>query len=169
MMIAWAVVALLLPSTPVHHAMQAGGDVAAPCPVDGGVTEPTVAIGPTIRPRVRKQVIAEPPQAFLDAAVDGRVVIAGVVDADGSLCNLRVVTSAPTSLKLEAAGIASAKGWRFAPATRDGVAVRAPVTIEFTFSAYKQDARRPGSRVRTAGAQIDGADPLPPGARPVPE
>lgn len=169
MMLVWAIVALLLPGTPLHDAMQASGDVAVPCPVDGGVTEPAVAIGRPTRPRVRKQAIADPPQSFLDASVDGRVVVSGIVDTGGSLCNLRVVTSAPTGLGLEEAGIASAKGWRFAPATRDGVAVRAPVTIEFTFSAYTHDPRRPGSRGRTAGANIDGADLLPRGARPVPE
>lgn len=167
-MLIWAFFAVVFPAVAGHQLAQGSSTVAAPCPVDAGASQPTVGIGRTIQPRVRKQKIADPPQSFLDARVDGRIVVSGVVDTDGSLCDLRVVSSAPAGLGLEEAGIASAKGWRFTPAGRDGAAVRAPVTIEFTFSAYKEDARRPGVRGRTASANIEGADPLPPGARPTP-
>ncbi|MGV3518272.1 energy transducer TonB [Luteitalea sp.] len=151
---------------PARQANRSDGDVAAPCPVGSVVqTMPTVGIGRPRLPRVRKQVVGDPSSAFLDAKVDGRVVVSGIVDTDGTLCDIRVVHSSHAGLGLEHTAIASARQWRFTAATRDGAATRAPVRIEFVFSAWS-DSGRPGQRGRTAGAEIVGADPLPGESRP---
>jgi TonB family protein len=135
-------------------------DVAAPCPTGStNAIQPAIGIGPTIRPRVRKHMIGSPPMAFLDARVDGRVIVSATVDTDGTPCDIQVVSSSPSGLGLEATGIESIAEWRFTAATRDGSPVRAPVTIELTFAAYKK-SKEPGARHRTVNAKITGADLL---------
>jgi TonB family protein len=139
---------------------QPNAEVAAPCPAGStDAIQPAIGIGPTIRPRVRKHMIGNPPAAFLDARVDGRVVVSATVDTDGTPCDIQVVSSSPSGLGLEATGIESIAEWRFTAATRDGSPVRAPVTIELTFAAYKK-SKEPGARHRTVNAKITGADLL---------
>lgn len=151
---------------PALQRKQSESDVATPCPVESAdQTMPAIGIGRTLLPRVRKEVVGEPSSAFLDAKVDGRVVVSGIVDTDGTLCDIRVVHSSHPGLGLEDTGVASAKRWRFAPAMREGAAVRAPVRIEFTLGPYK-DGPRPGQRGRTANAEVTGADPLLSDSRP---
>jgi len=153
------VVISVVPAPPLQKT-QPDSDVAAPCPAESAdQAMPVVGIGRTVPPRVRKKVVADPPSTFLDARVDGRVVVSGIVDTDGTLCDIRAVHSSHSGLGLEDTGIASAKQWLFAAAMRDGAPVRAPVSIEFTLSAYK-DGPRPGQRGRTARAEVRGADPL---------
>lgn len=141
-------------------------EIAIPCAANSsGLPGPAIGISRTVQPRVRRQLIAHPPSTFDDLKIDGRVVVSATVGTDGNLCDVQVVASSPAGVGLEATAIASAKGWRFAPATRDGASVPAPVKIEFTFSPWKEGRSR-GTRGRTANAEIEGADPLPPSGGP---
>lgn len=155
----WISAALLAGLMP-NPQLPARAEVTAPCSAeDTSLLSPAIGLGRTVLPRVRKEVVTAGDE------VAGSVVVSVIVDTDGSVCDIRVVRSSPTGSSLEEAGIASAKQWKFAPATRDGIAIRAPVSIEFTFSAYEAIPGRPGQRGRTANAEVQGADPRVPDSR----
>ena len=159
------VVITIVPSA-ARQPIGPASDIAVPCPAESpSQTSPTVGISRSTQPRVRKEVIGNPPSSFDDTKVDGRVVVSATVHTDGKLCDIRVVAASPPGVGLEQTGIESAKGWRFAPAMRDGVAISAPVTIVFRLSTRKE-GRRPGHYGRNASADVKGADPLVADARP---
>jgi protein TonB len=65
------------------------------------------------------------------ARVQGVVVLAAEIDANGRTGKIRVVQ--PLGLGLDERAIAAAALWRFHPATSDGQPVPYPVTIEINF------------------------------------
>jgi TonB family protein len=161
-MLLWVALGVVIFVVPLaaRHTAQPASDIAAPCAAESpGQAAPAIGIARSTQPRVRKEVIGNSPSSFDDMKVDGRVVVSATVNTDGKLCDIRVVAASPTGVGLEQTAIESAKGWRFAPATRDGVALRAPVTIDFTVSTRKE-GRRPGQYGRNASADVKGADPL---------
>jgi TonB family protein len=67
-----------------------------------------------------------------DAHVQGGVMLEMVVEADGSVGDIRVVTSRHPDL--DEAAIASARKWHFEPGTLDGKPVPVLVTMEVSFT-----------------------------------
>jgi len=63
--------------------------------------------------------------------IEGRVVLAAVIGADGHVYNLRVSQRLGYGLDEEA--IRAVKKWKFAPATKDGQPVAVEITIEVNF------------------------------------
>ena len=63
--------------------------------------------------------------------VEGIVVLECIVEADGTVGNVRVAKSLDPRLDKEA--VAALQGWRFKPGTKDGAAVPVQVQIEMTF------------------------------------
>jgi len=99
-----------------------GGDVFQP----GG---PGITL-PHVISEVKPQYTAD----AMRARVQGMVLLACVVRADGTVGQVRVIRSLDRTFGLDERAIAAAKLWRFAPGTRMGVAVPVQVTIELTFT-----------------------------------
>ena len=67
----------------------------------------------------------------LRAGLEGTVLLAGVIDADGSAQNLRIVNS--LGLGLDEKAIETVQKWRFAPGSYQGQPTPAPVSIAVDF------------------------------------
>ena len=66
------------------------------------------------------------------AKIEGTVSLSCVVETDGTVRDVTVVTSLDPALDEQA--ILAARKWRFQPGTKDGKPVRVRVTIELTFT-----------------------------------
>ena len=94
------------------RAYKPGAGVSAPVPVK----------------EVRPQYTAD----AKDARIQGTVVVECVVQADGTIGDVKVLKSLDAGLDEEA--IKAVKQWRFEPGTKDGKPVPVLVTLEMTFS-----------------------------------
>jgi len=65
---------------------------------------------------------------------EGRVVLSGVVDTDGWMKQIQIVS--PVGLGLDERGIAAAETWRFDPATKDEKPIRVRISIEINFHIF---------------------------------
>lgn len=99
-----------------------GGDVFQP----GG---PGITL-PHVISEVKPQYTAD----AMRARVQGTVLLACVVRADGTVGQVRVIRSLDQTFGLDERAIAAAKLWRFTPGTRMGTPVPVQVTIELTFT-----------------------------------
>src|SRR5678815_3857212 len=75
------------------------------------------------------------------AKIQGFVSMEFVVEVDGSVGDVRIIT--PLDLGLDAMAVAALKHWRFRPATKDGLPVRARTNVVLSFSIcllYTSDA-----------------------------
>jgi protein TonB len=73
----------------------------------------------------------------MKARIQGVVLIEAVVEADGTVGNVKVIRSLDPEFGLDQEAIKTAKRWRFEPGTRLGVPVPVIVTIELTFTLGK--------------------------------
>jgi TonB family protein len=84
-------------------------------------------------------VISEARPAYtataLRAKIEGTVVLAAVVEKDGTVGDVKVLKALDPGLDEEATR--AAKRWRFAPGTKDGKPVAVEVTLELTFTLRK--------------------------------
>jgi TonB family protein len=85
-------------------------------------------------PRLMREVKPNYTDAGMRARVEGIVTLQCVVLADGTVGAVRVVQSLDTTHGLDEAAVAALKQWRFAPATRDGLAVPVIVNVELAFT-----------------------------------
>jgi protein TonB len=71
------------------------------------------------------------PDIARSARVDGTVILEAVVDANGSVTQLRVVRSVPL---LDRAALDAVRQWRYAPSLYGGrpVSVLLTITVRFT-------------------------------------
>lgn len=83
-------------------------------------------------PRVLRDVKPQYSARALKAGIQGTVLLDLLVDADGTVADVRVVRSLDPDL--DANAVSAARGWRFAPATRGGVPVPVLVTVEMAFA-----------------------------------
>jgi len=65
--------------------------------------------------------------------ISGTVVVQGVVGADGSFRDGRIVKSLDPVYGLDEEALKCASQWRFEPGTKDGQAVAVSVSIEIGF------------------------------------
>ncbi|MCC6132197.1 MAG: energy transducer TonB [Acidobacteria bacterium] len=65
--------------------------------------------------------------------VQGRALLAGVIERDGSVSNVTVLTSTGNA-ELDEGCLDTLRKWRYKPALLDGQPVRLVVTTVFTFS-----------------------------------
>jgi len=85
-------------------------------------------------PRVLREVKPQYTADAMRAKVQGMVLLACVVRADGTVGQVRVIRSLDPTFGLDQQAIAAAKLWRFAPGTRFGEPVAVQITIELTFT-----------------------------------
>jgi TonB family protein len=89
---------------------------------DAGVTAPSLL----------KHVSPDYDDAARQERIQGTVLLAGIVETDGTVSGIRVVKSLDERLDRQA--IKALGQWKFNPGQRDGVAVRVETQIEMTFS-----------------------------------
>ncbi len=122
------------------------GEQANPPQATGSPGSPQLARSPVIAPPVLLAAPADYPseatRVVLDralltpqlrvAAVEGRVVLALLVRADGTVAEVKIEASSGSDV-LDAAALAAAAGWRFRPATRDGSPIKSWAIIPVRF------------------------------------
>jgi len=82
-----------------------------------------------------RRVGARYPIDALQAKITGRVMLEGVVQTDGTVGEVRVVTSLNAKLGFDAEAVTALKAWLFAPAVRSGQPVPFFVNVEMEFLA----------------------------------
>jgi protein TonB len=87
-----------------------------------------------VPPRVLVIVKPEYTAAAMNARSQGIVVVACIVQPDGSVADARVVRSIDAAFGLDQEAIKAARRWRFLPGTRLGKPVAVRVTIEVAFT-----------------------------------
>ena len=88
-----------------------------------------------VAPRVIKAARPTYPPEAMRAKVQGRVLLEAVVQADGTVGEVRVMRSLDRTFGVDAAAVKAVKEMRFAPATKDGVAVPVLTSMELSFAA----------------------------------
>jgi TonB family protein len=75
----------------------------------------------------------------MSAKIEGLVEVEAIVNADGSVGEVRVVRSLDKDFGLDEEAVRAVKGWVFKPGrTKDGTPVPVLVNIELTFSLRKR-------------------------------
>jgi protein TonB len=87
-----------------------------------------------VSPRVLKELKPQYTADAMRARVQGTVLVACVVRADGTVGSVQIVRSLDPTFGLDEQAIAAVKQWRFAPGTRAGMPVSVQVMIELTFT-----------------------------------
>ena len=73
------------------------------------------------------------PRSLRDNRVQGRVLLAGVLERDGTISSIRVIT-ASGSKQLDAVSINAFKLWRYHPALLEGAPIRTLLYAAMSFS-----------------------------------
>lgn len=123
-----SILAAIVLATPFASARQSGDQEVWPPP---GVYRLSDGVTP---PRVTFEVKAQYTAPAMRARVQGIVVLACVVNADGTVGPVRVERSLDAERGLDQAAIDAVKQWRFKPGTKDGVAVPVLAVIQMAFS-----------------------------------
>ena len=84
-------------------------------------------------PVVTRQVMAAYTQEAMAAHIEGTVGLEAVVQADGSVGEVKVARSLDPTYGLDEQAVKAMKQWQFKPGTKDGkaVAVRVEIMIRF--------------------------------------
>ena len=104
-----------------------------PSPDAQGVYAPGNGVIP---PQVVRQTKAQYTREALRAKIQGAVWLELVVNTDGTVGDVKVVRSLDPVYGLDQEAVKTAKEWRFAPGTLNGMAVPVRVQVEMTFSSY---------------------------------
>ena len=97
---------------------------------DSGAGPASFVTPPELLQQVRPGYTAD----ALHARAQGTVIVDAVVNADGSVGDVRIVRAFSPTFGLDGEAVRAVKQWRFRPASRRGRAVTTFVTIELTFS-----------------------------------
>jgi TonB family protein len=102
---------------------------------DDATHEATTAIstGET-RPRLLREVRPQYTGEAMRAKIQGKVTLEVLVQADGSVDDVRIVKSLDPTFGLDLQAITAAKAWRFSPGTRGGEPVPMWTMIDMTFT-----------------------------------
>jgi TonB family protein len=91
-----------------------------------------------VKPEVVSRVAATYTPYAMRAAIQGFVTLQFVVEIDGSVGPVHLMTSLDAVHGLDAAAIAALKQWRFKPATKEGVPVRGLANVLMVFAIKGQ-------------------------------
>jgi TonB family protein len=100
-----------------------------------------------VLPKLLRQVAPKYTSDAMKQNIQGEAVVEAVVKADGSVGDVRVVTSLDSRLGLDAEALKAARQWTFEPATLAGQPVPVIVTLNLTFR-LKQRHAPPGQAGR---------------------
>jgi len=87
-----------------------------------------------VLPKPLSQVRPQYTGAAMREKIQGKVALECIVEPDGSVRRVRVLRSLDAVYGLDEQAVTAAKQWRFAPGTKDNVAVPVMITIELTFT-----------------------------------
>ena len=90
-----------------------------------------------VSPRLIKEAKPRYTREAMDAKIAGVVTMEAVVEADGTVGEVRVTRSLDREFGLDDEAVRTLKKWSFAPGKKDGVAVPVLVEIEMTFTLRK--------------------------------
>ena len=93
--------------------------------------------GDVTAPRLLKSGRPNYPPEAMRAKIQGSVALEAVIQADGTVGEVRVKRSLDRKFGLDDAALKSLKDYRFAPGTRDGVPVPVLVSMEVSFALRK--------------------------------
>jgi TonB family protein len=113
----WSAAAVLSVALPLA-AMQAERQVYK---IGGNVTAPVL---------IHKEEVQYTPEAK-DAGVEGTVLLSVIIEASGTVSNIRVIRGLEPGLDKQA--IVAVEKWRFTPAMKDGASVAVTANIEVNF------------------------------------
>jgi TonB family protein len=85
-------------------------------------------------PRIVREVKPQYTQAAMDAHIQGAVMLAMVVEADGTAGDIRITKSLDPMYGLDEEAVKAASQWRFRAGTKDGNPVAVRIEIELTFT-----------------------------------
>ena len=85
-------------------------------------------------PEVTKKVKAEYTPEAMQNRIEGKVVLAAVVMADGGVGDVKVVESLDTVYGLDKNAVAAMKQFAFKPGMKDGKAVNVRIHVEMNFT-----------------------------------
>ena len=85
-------------------------------------------------PEVVKRVKADYTQEAMQNRIEGKVVLAAVVMADGGVGDVQVVESLDTIYGLDRNAVAAMKQFTFKPGMKDGKAVNVRIHVEMNFT-----------------------------------
>jgi TonB family protein len=86
-------------------------------------------------PRMIKSARPNYPAEAMRAKIEGKVSLEMVVQADGTVGEVRVVRSLDRKFGVDGAAVKAVKEMRFTPAMKDGVAVPVLLSTEMAFAA----------------------------------
>lgn len=133
MLVAVAPIASRVSAAQDRPAPAAQGTPEAPWPPIG-----VVRMGPGIKhPRLLREVKPNYTRDAMREKVQGSVSLEAVVQADGTVGEVRVTRSLDREFGLDDEAVACVKKWRFSPGTKDGEAVPVLVEIEMSFTLKK--------------------------------
>ena len=101
---------------------------------DGAFEGGPTVVGDALPPRVLTMARPQYTAAAMQARIQGVVILACVVQPDGSVSDARVARSLDSMFGLDQEAIAAARRWRFLPGTHRGRPVATRVTIEVAFT-----------------------------------
>jgi len=90
--------------------------------------------GGVLAPRPVYDPEPEYPEEARKLRLQGTVLLSLVVDEQGRARDIRI--ERPLGMGLDEKAVEAVKNWKFIPATRDGIAVAAEITVEVSFRLY---------------------------------
>ncbi len=87
-----------------------------------------------VLPVATKQARPTYPEAAIGAGIQGAVWVGAIVDTDGRVREVKLLRSVDQISGVDEEALETAKKWRFRPVMKNGVPVRALVTIEISFT-----------------------------------
>lgn len=86
--------------------------------------------GVIIQPKLLRSVPPNYPSAARSAGISGNVVIVAHLDKTGDVASMKVISGPPA---LQSAAMSALRGWKYRPATLDGVPIATDVTVTIRF------------------------------------
>ena len=109
------------------------GDGLGPGPFDG-FGGPNGRGGSLVLPTVLRDVKPRYTTEAMRARVEGAVVVSAIVQADGTVRDVKVLRSLDPVFGLDQAAVNAARQWLFRPGLMAGLPVPVAVTIELSFN-----------------------------------
>jgi TonB family protein len=94
-------------------------------------------------PRLIKAVKPSYTSRAMQDRIEGVVKLIAIVERDGTVSAVRVTQSLDPVYGLDASAVSTVRQWQFAPATKEGVAVRARIEVEMAFTLRGLGFREP--------------------------
>jgi TonB family protein len=85
-------------------------------------------------PRVIRQVKPQYTREAMDAGIQGKVELSGIVRDDGTVSDVTVTKSLDAEHGLDKSAVEAFKQWQFAPGMKDDMAVAVKITVEMSFT-----------------------------------